>query len=191
MKDYFKTFFKEMGAEVGDDYITELESHFEKKEYKKGDLFIDFEDTSKKLAFVYKGLARFYLNTFEGQEFNLTFKKENELFMSFYTIMTDKPSPFAIEFLEDSVIYVADYPKLRPMLDKDTYWTQVLRKLYAHNFILKAEREIQFLMYDAKTRYLNLKESNPELLARLPQYHLALYLGINPVSLNRIIKSLK
>ncbi len=190
MKDFFYNFFSSQEFPISEEKLNSLTNHFEKKTFKKGDKFIDFEDTSDKMAFIEKGLARFYLNTLEGQEFNLTFKKEGEYMMSYFTIMTNEPSPFAIEFLEDSEIYVTSFNTVDQMLSKDLYWIAIQKKLYAYNFILKAQREIDFLMNDAKTRYLKIKNERPDLVERIPQYHLALYLGINPVSLNRIIKSL-
>ncbi len=190
MKEFFHSYFQTMDFQVSEQKLETLSSFFSEQSLQKGQKFIEFDDTSRKIAFIKTGLVRFFLNTFEGQEFNVTFKLENEFFMSFYTIMTRKPSPFAIETLEDSILYVADYDEVNSQLEQDPFWIQVLKKMYAHNFILKAEREIQFLVYDTKTRYLNLLDSRPDLVARVPQYHLALYLGVNPVSLNRIIKSL-
>jgi len=190
MKEFFQEYFRNISFDVGPSQLESLSSFFTEQSLLKGHKFIEFDDTSRKIAFIKTGMVRFFLNTFEGQEFNVTFKLENEFFMSFYTIMTKKPSPFAIEALEDSILYVADYDAVNSVLESDPFWIQVLKKMYAHNFILKAEREIQFLMHDTKTRYLNLLESRPDLVKRVPQYHLALYLGVNPVSLNRIIKSL-
>jgi DNA-binding MurR/RpiR family transcriptional regulator len=57
--------------------------------------------------------------------------------------------------------------------------------------MIKANREIQLLLYNATDRYKNFIQAQPELAQRLPQYHLATYLGINPSSLNRLIKKIE
>jgi len=51
-------------------------------------------------------------------------------------------------------------------------------------------REEQLLKYDAKDCYTDFTKDFPNLLDRLPQLQIALYLGVNPSSLNRIIKAL-
>ncbi|MEL6850143.1 MAG: Crp/Fnr family transcriptional regulator, partial [Bacteroidota bacterium] len=45
-----------------------------------------------------------------------------------------------------------------------------------------------FITASPEQRYLKLLEEQPELLSRVPQYHLASYLGIKPESLSRIRK---
>jgi DNA-binding Lrp family transcriptional regulator len=52
-------------------------------------------------------------------------------------------------------------------------------------------RESSFLIMDATARYLDLLETQPEVINRVPQYHLASFLGITASALNRIIKKLK
>ena len=52
----------------------------------------------------------------------------------------------------------------------------------------KEQREAEFLLGDALTRYRNFRRRYPGLEARLAQYHVASYLGITPVALSRIRK---
>jgi CRP-like cAMP-binding protein len=47
------------------------------------------------------------------------------------------------------------------------------------------------LTKNAKERYLHLKKTMSGLMKDTPQYHIASYLGITPVSLSRIKKELK
>ena len=42
-------------------------------------------------------------------------------------------------------------------------------------------------MLDAKARYQRLRALEPELFERVPQYHIASYLGMSEVSLSRVI----
>ena len=45
-----------------------------------------------------------------------------------------------------------------------------------------------YIALTPEQRYLRLQEQNPALLQRIPQYHLATYLGVKPESLSRIHK---
>ena len=48
----------------------------------------------------------------------------------------------------------------------------------------------KFITSSPEERYKNLLETRPDLLQRVPQYHLASYLGVKPESLSRIRKRL-
>ena len=47
---------------------------------------------------------------------------------------------------------------------------------------------IRFVSTSPKERYLQLLQERPSLLARVPQYQLASYLGVSPETLSRIRK---
>ena len=52
-------------------------------------------------------------------------------------------------------------------------------------------RENGFLVENATQRYLYFKRLYPKLCERIPQKHIATYLGIAPESLSRIRKAMK
>ncbi|MDH3326953.1 MAG: hypothetical protein OEM38_09590 [Gammaproteobacteria bacterium] len=54
----------------------------------------------------------------------------------------------------------------------------------------KERRETQLIMFDASTRYHAFLEEFRGLEKRIPQYHIASYLGITPVQLSRIRSSI-
>jgi CRP-like cAMP-binding protein len=55
-------------------------------------------------------------------------------------------------------------------------------------FAEEQKRIGHYLTDTPEQRYLRLLTDHPELLKRVPQYHLASYLGIQPESLSRIRK---
>ena len=65
-------------------------------------------------------------------------------------------------------------------------WERLGRLLTEQLYIKKEQREAEFLLDDAPTRYRNFQKQYPGLEDRLPQYHVASYLGITPVALSRI-----
>ena len=48
-----------------------------------------------------------------------------------------------------------------------------------------------YILTSPEERYLNLLQTRPDLLERMPQYQLASYLGVTPESLSRIRKRIK
>jgi len=63
---------------------------------------------------------------------------------------------------------------------------RVGRILVEHAWIGKERRETQLIMLNASERYRAFREEYPGLEQRIPQYHIASYLGITPVQLSRI-----
>lgn len=60
------------------------------------------------------------------------------------------------------------------------------RKLAEWLLIRKELRARSLLQQQAKERYLDFEEQYPDLVKRVPQYHIASYLGITEVSLSRL-----
>ena len=69
----------------------------------------------------------------------------------------------------------------------DKIWNHMLQNAIEY----KIYRESCFLMETATKRYLSFRKSYSELEKRVSQAHIASYLGITPVSLSRIRKSIK
>jgi CRP-like cAMP-binding protein len=185
--DVIKKEFQKL-AQLPEKEWEEFVSLFKLKTFKKGEFFVHAGTFSTEFGFVEKGLVRFFYTTFEGEEFNQTFKKEYDIMLSFTSILLGEPSNFSIQAIEDTNIYVADYKDFERFYLKGVAWQELGRKIAEINFIIKTKKEEQFLLYNAQQRYENFSQDFPDLLKRLPQLHLASYLGVSPETLNRIIK---
>lgn len=161
---------------------------FKARQLKKGDYFVQAGTSSTEFAFIEQGLFRFFYITLEGQEFNMTFKRENDHMLSYYSILVGDVSNFSIQAMEDSIIHVGNFKEFEKFYDSHPCWQEIGRKIAEMNFIIKSKREESFLLYDAPTRYEQFCQTYPDLIKRLPQMHIALYLGVSPETLNRIIK---
>ena len=175
-------------APLPEDECQDFTALFKPRPFKKGEFFVHAGTFSTEFGFVEKGLVRFFYTTFEGEEFNQTFKKEYDLMMSFTSILLGEPSNFSIQALEDSTIYVTDYKNFQSFYQRSPAWQELGRKIAEINFIIKTKKEEQFLLFSAQERYENFKRDYPEFLRRVPQLHLASYLGVSAETLNRIIK---
>lgn len=165
-----------------------FKSLFQLRHYKKGEYFLNAGTLSMNFGFVDKGLVRYFYTTFEGLEFNQTFKVENELIMSFTSILVGEPSNFSIQALEDTSIHVTDYKNIQELYQRHIGWQELGRKIAEDNFIVKTKREEQLLLFNAQDRYKNFCKNFPHLLDRLSQIHIASFLGISPETLTRVIK---
>lgn len=188
-KDLFiKSFLGHFPFELPEDEISEFCGFFKEKNFSKGEHISHHHERNDLVAFIIKGFVRFYFNTFDGKEFNQTFKKENQLIADHYSILTGRPAIFSIQALEDSLLYVANYQDIKRIFEKHRHWDRVGRLIIEENFVIKSERENELLTMNAEERYQCFCEKFKDYGSRISQKDVALYVGVNPSTLNRMIK---
>lgn len=138
-------------------------------------------------AFVCKGLFRVFALDAKGHEYNKNFFMEGQFPGSMTALLRREASMHSIQALEDSAIIEIDFPRFRELL----YRSEDLKLFQIHyleaNWLLaKDARETQLVQQDASERYQRLLAERPQLVSRLPQYHIASHLGITPTQLSRI-----
>jgi CRP-like cAMP-binding protein len=154
---------------------------------RKGDFFIEPGDPSGEVAVVREGLMRFYYTDADGGEATKAFRARGELVAAFAELLLGIPSRTHIEALEDSELLVADYKSLDAALDRFTGWHKTARRIAERFYVIKEKREQELLQLSAEQRYERFLKERPDLAGRVPQYHVASYLGITPVALSRIV----
>ncbi|MRI01905.1 cyclic nucleotide-binding domain-containing protein [Kriegella sp. EG-1] len=156
------------------------------KNVNKENDFISVGQKPKSIAFVKKGLFRYYYSNESGEEFTKAFFPEGNILSSYSAIIEDRESYFTIEALEDSVIEVVNYTKLKNLFDGYPGWNIFLLAMLQKGFIKKEERERQFLLFDAEHRYRSFLELHPNLEQRIKQHIVASHIGVAPESLSRL-----
>lgn len=187
---YISTFLDSFGLDLPEDEVNDFISLFVEKEYKKGDHLVLAGEKNPIMAFVIDGLVRFYFNTFEGKEYNQTFLRENQVVVEYCSALTDEASKFSIQSMEPTKVLQCNYNDIEKFYDKHRNWERIGRLIVELNFIVKFKRETTLLLMDAKERYLYFLDNFEDLVPRLSQQDIALYLGVNPSTLNRLIKNL-
>lgn len=141
------------------------------------------------LYFVNKGSLRLFYET-EGIERTLFFAFENQFTGPCRSFMLDEPNHQIFETLEKCELLMV---KKRPFIDALDKFPRLalLRSMIAEENLFITESVVSFLLLNSpEERYINLINHNPEILKRVPQYQIASYLGISPISLSRIRKRL-
>ena len=178
-------------SEISDQTWTRLEQICKPLTLSKHESFIQQGHVPDSMAFVYSGLLRVYTTDASGKEYYKIFFAENSFPASMVALLTNSPSEFSIECLEDCCLLEIDYKGYRQLLLEcdDLKWFHIL--YIEKNWIInKEKREISLVQTDATSRYLDFKQHYPELENRIPQYHIASHLGVTPTQLSRIRKNL-
>jgi CRP-like cAMP-binding protein len=179
--DYFKNF-----SFLNLDDVKLIYSLGKLKRIKKGECIMQAGELNYNGYLVLKGLLRNYVITNAGEERTLLFSKEGDQTGSHSTLFYDEPSTEFIEAIENSVVFALNsknaeklaekYPKLLKLQNR------VLKKMLAES----VERIKFFTVLTPEERYIQFSKQYPELFNRVPQKHLASYIGVTKVSLSRI-----
>jgi CRP-like cAMP-binding protein len=167
-----------------------VQSFFSPKKLRKKQYLLQAGDVCKHLTFVSKGLLRTYNVDDKGDEHMSIFGWEGWWISDFNSFLTGEPALFNIDAIEDSELLLisrSDYEALTlavPIMDR------YFRILYQNSLITKERRLMSSITHSAEEKYLLLVESNPQIIARIPQNLIASYLGIAPETLSRIKKNL-
>jgi CRP-like cAMP-binding protein len=167
--------------------IDQFVSSLEKVSVPKGKHFLTEGQVSKHIAYVTKGLAMYY-KIIDGVEVPADFAVENEWVTYLKSFTTGTASDMNIRMLEDTDLLVLSAENMGKLFTAQPKF-MALRSYYTErSFILNVAYASDLATLDAKERYYKLMKERPDLLNRVPQYHIAAYLGIKPQSLSRLRK---
>lgn len=157
------------------------------KEFKRGDFLSKEGQKSINSYFVLHGCIRQY-NLSDGDEKTTRFFTEGEWVISVDEISENAVSMHNWICMEDCILVTGNEQKAQELFDKFPKLETISRKIVETAF-LEIQRSILF--YHSETpeqRYLSLVNKYPDILQRVPQYHIASYIGVKPGSLSRIRK---
>lgn len=164
----------------------ELASVFKVREVAAGEHLLRPGDEDYELMFVGQGLLRIYYLDPEGRESNKAFPAEGGFAGPLATALLGRPSRYGIQALEDSRLLAARYGDYFELLDSHPVFDRMGRRIVEWVLGQRELREQSLLQRSATERYLELREQHPGLVERVPQYHVASYLGVTEVTLSRI-----
>ena len=137
------------------------------------------------IAIVISGTLRSYVQNKDG-EFNNDFYLNNSFVSAYTSFLTQMPTNCNIEALTDVEIYYISHQQFHQLIERDNNFLKLAKYISDNYFIRKCKRETSFLKNSAAERFEMIKKLYPEIEQKVPQYHIASYLGIKPESLSRI-----
>lgn len=159
--------------------------------YAAGELLARADEVMTHSFQVARGLVRLFYTDPDGREHNKGFAAEGRLIGSAASKVLGQPAGFDIQALEDTAVLALSFEDADRLLRRHPAWERLRRLALERLFLEKEQREREFLLCDARTRYQLFLAREGALAARLPLYHVASYLGITPVALSRIRRGLR
>lgn len=165
-----------------------LLSLFSPHDFEPLDHWIQAGDTCTELCFILEGLVRIYYIDQGGNEVNQHFYQANEVIAPVDALISEEPCQYFIQAIEPTRLMQADYNEFSKAGEDSPELLRLEIKMLQTIFMKSARREAHLLLGNGEQRYRWFCKEYPELLERLPQYHIASFLGITPVSLSRLRK---
>lgn len=175
---------------ISDKSIKEFTSLIERYDYKKGDVILDAGKFTNKFYILKSGLVGSFIKNDNGNEFIRTLYTSNKSLGSLSSLLKKEASNASYICLTDCEIVGGNFYDFIELTQKNKELARIYITVLEQVYLRSEKRIDELSLFDAKQRYLILKEDIPEIENLLPQYQIANYLNITPVQLSRIRKKL-
>jgi len=160
------------------------------KKLKRKEFLLKQGDICKTENFIVKGCLRTYTIDDNGFEHIVMFGIEDWWVGDLYSFLTQNPTTYFIDALEDTEILQISKANLDRLFERVPKFERFFRLILQNAFIAQQQRINQNLSFTAEQRYLDFITKHPNLEQRLSQKQVAAYLGITPVFLSMLRKKL-
>lgn len=178
------------GFNIGEDVIRQTVAFSQVKKFTKGMIIKSMGDDARQSAIVLSGIVRSYYIDSNGNDMTRHFSIACGWCLDDGMIGYTQHQCMW-EALEDSTLLLFEAERMKALIygseELKSLWIEMLESALRY----KHYRENGFLTENATERYLHFKKRFPYLSSRVPQKHIATYLGITPESLSRIRKAMK
>ncbi|MFY7811144.1 MAG: Crp/Fnr family transcriptional regulator [Flavobacterium sp.] len=164
-----------------------IKNLFKEQQLKKNEFFLQDSEKSSKIAFLGKGLVRYFVIR-NGEESTFEFSKENEFIGDYGSFILRKTTNQYIQALEDCELLTIDYDDLQTIYNEFLNGNLLGRILIEHRFTIMVENLVFVYKFTPEEKYQFFIKFYKDIIQRVPQYLIASYIGVKPQSLSRIRK---
>ena len=188
MNNFFK--YLNSMAPISKDIESEIIKIVTLTTYPAGTILCKMGEIPSQVYFLKSGIVRGYTISPKGTFFNRLLFQKGEFMASLSALIQKKEAEFALECLTDSEVIETNYHELLKLGKEIPEILIIYIKLLEEKFIKLEISNHNFVTLNATERYLKLRNRIPGIDNLIPQYHIASHLGITPIQLSRIRKSL-
>lgn len=179
--DYLKSFYPISRKSYDQFYAIAEFKHFE-----PNTRLVNHGDVPQKLYLLNKGVSRVFFISEDGKELTKRLFTPIDFFASFTALLEQQPSNLVYETLTPCHIYEIDHKAFVKLCNANVEILKFYTRFLEFLFKVGELNHIEVASFDAKQRYLKLRQRIPDIDNLIPQYQIASYLNITPVQLSRI-----
>ncbi|ANE51547.1 Crp/Fnr family transcriptional regulator [Flavisolibacter tropicus] len=173
-----------------DEEFALVKSFFLPKKLRKRQYLLQEGDVCRYQAFVEKGILRSFTVDEKDGEHTLQFASEGWWMADLASFLTDEPSIFNMEALEEAEVLLIDKPSWNQAMETVPKLEHYFRILMQNHLVATQKRLMQSLAEPAEARYKRFSITYPDCVQRVPQHMIASYLGITRETLSRLRKQI-
>jgi CRP-like cAMP-binding protein len=166
-----------------------LEAHLRSKikryTFKKGDLMVKEGEIASLILFLEKGLIRSYSRV-NGKKASNYFMREGDIVISVESFLQQIPALESIEALEDCIAWGITFEELEETYRLFMEFNIHGRLICGQYYCVSEARHRSKHRKKAEEKYAWLMESDPELLSRVMDVHVASYLDVSKATYSAI-----
>ena len=166
----------------------DLSSRLTEKKIRRRQYILEADEISKQYTFVAEGCFRTFSLDRKFAEHNLQFAGENDWIMILHSFFFEKPAGVYVEAMEPSIILQIGKSDLLDLFVNNPKYDRYFRVIVENNYTKLENRILEAISSSADQRYHNFLANYSTLAQKIPDKHIASYLGITPESLSRIRK---
>lgn len=159
-------------------------------DFAAGNLIVAAGDDQNKLYLLIDGLIRKYYLDYQGNDLTHQFLEAGQVFSTQLAVFSGQVM-CNFEAVEPCRLVYFDYGVVQHLMQKDPALSQVYIGILEETLRVKLLRETALLAENATERYVKLKATIPDIDRRVNHSHIASYIGVTPVSLSRIRRTLR
>ena len=193
MKDEIIIFLKsvqQICPEVINQELNSFSENLSIVSFKKKQPFIESEQIQKSIGFIVSGLIRSYYVDKNGNEKTVRFYAENDYATHYTAFITQQPSKYTFECLEQTTLVLLNYEHMQEAYKKFPSFERYGRLVAEEILKMQQNRIESFIFQTAEERYLDFIKQHPDLFNRISLSHLCSYLGVERQTLTRIRQKL-
>jgi CRP-like cAMP-binding protein len=152
----------------------------------KGDTLLEQGNIFRNIYYVNSGCLRVFNRDKDGLEHNIMFCPENWWAADMASFSGQSAAFYGISALETAEVFYFSYTVLEQLYIDVPKLERFFRILVQNGLSLFQNRVNSNLSRSAEERYAQFRQLYPTLELRIPQKHIASYLGITPVFLSMI-----
>lgn len=165
--------------------ISLLKGAITKKEYIKSEVIFSEGKVANDIYYVSKGCVRLFYNV-EGIDRTGFFYTEGQFICAGESYTFNIPAIENYQAMEETEIYILSKTNIDKLL-VEIPKMEVIARIATENELITCQKIIaSFITKSPEERYLELFKTQKHLFQRVPQQHIASFLGVTPETLSRI-----
>ena len=188
MKDKFIQYFARISP-LSDEEAQGIAESMQTKTFQKGTYILREGQRSTNTYFVLEGCIREYILN-DGEEKTTNFYTEEQWAIALNNFNPQDAATHNWVCAEDTIVVEGNEEQALEIFQRFPRFETISRIIMQQAFAEQKEALTSYYTDSPEERYLKILNHRPSLLERIPQYHLASYIGVKPESLSRIRKRL-